>query len=148
MCIACLCLSLKGCTWEQERKGAHLVIFDALHGQVIAVVPESTPEHSDAICLQLLEHLTNMTRCCLSEPFKCIYCSKGQQANLNVEKCPRTHFSSIMAMNGTWWVGVNFAVNTFRCRTFLLPHMCSCAFPPSPVEHFRGCQLCPSAASL
>lgn len=35
----------------------YLVVFDALHGEMIAVVPESTPEHANAISLQLLEHL-------------------------------------------------------------------------------------------
>ena len=41
----------------KEKKRPYLIIFDTLDGEMIAVVPESTPEHANTISLQLLEHL-------------------------------------------------------------------------------------------
>lgn len=67
MCV-CLCVIVnlhKG--KNGKRNGADLVIFYTLHRKMVAVVPESTPQHGNAICLQLLEDLTNMTTCWLSE---------------------------------------------------------------------------------
>lgn len=65
MCV-CDCQSLhKG--KNRKRNGADLVVFDTLHRKMVAVVPESAPQHGNAICLQLLEDLTNMTTCWLSE---------------------------------------------------------------------------------
>lgn len=54
---SCVCIYLNE-NWK--LKWAHLIIFDTLYGEMIAVVPESTPELADAISLQLLEHLRNM----------------------------------------------------------------------------------------
>lgn len=65
VCV-CDCQSLhKG--KNRKRNRADLVIFDTLHGKMVAVVPESTPQHGNTICLQLLEDLTNMTNCWLFE---------------------------------------------------------------------------------
>lgn len=63
MCV-CVCVIV---SLHKNGNEADLVIFDTLHRKMVAVVPESTPQHGNAICLQLLEDLTNMTTCWLSE---------------------------------------------------------------------------------
>lgn len=40
-----------------KKKKNHLIVFDTLYGEVVAVVPESTSKHADTISLHLLEHL-------------------------------------------------------------------------------------------
>lgn len=58
------------------HRRTHLVGFNALHGQMVAVHPQSVPEDAQTVLLLLLKHLTD-TRgftCCLSFVITCVIC--------------------------------------------------------------------------
>lgn len=54
----------------------HLVGFDALHGQMVAVHPQSVPEDAQTVLFLLLKHLTDIQgyTCCLSFVVTCVIC--------------------------------------------------------------------------